>query len=348
MTGAAILGTGGGGSPVEGLQMLKRDLAEGRRLRIINLKELGEDALVVCPYFCGSIAPSANHARKNVVFEDPMKVAFERIQGYLGKKASATIATELGGLNTAVSLHVASMMDVPLIDGDYIGRAAPELIQSSANLFGIPLYPSVAVSDNGNVVLIERYADLAQYEEIVRSLSVAAGRFVAVADTPVSGAVAKRVMIEDTVSKCIEVGQAVREANAGGKDPIPELTRSLRGVLLFKGNVREFKWEDRGGFLFGEAIYEGTREWKGHELKIWIKNENIVAWRDEQIVATAPDLICVTDDRGHAITNTELKQGMEAVVFGARAPAKWLTSKGLELFGPRHFGFEFDYMPIVE
>lgn len=345
--GAAILGTGGGGNPEEGLSMLKEDFEGGRRLAIVGLDEVPDDALVVCPYFCGSIAPSKKK-RKPVVFKDPMAVAFERMEKHLGKKAFATVAVELGGMNTAIPLHVASMTGLPLLDGDYLGRAAPELLHSSANIFGVSLLPCVAVSESGDIVIIERYADLNEYEEMVRSLSVAAGGFVAVIDTPIDGSVAKKVVIKDTVFKCIEVGKTVKEANMTGQDPTAELVRCLNGVLLFKGLVKNYEWEDREGFLYGEATYEGVEKWKGHELKIWIKNENIIAWKDGKVVATAPDLICVVNEKGYAITNTELKEGMKAVVVGAKAPEVWFTPKGIELFGPKHFGFSFDYTPIRE
>ncbi len=345
IVGAAILGTGGGGDPEEGLNMLKRDLKEGRRLAIISLDEVPNDALIVCPYFCGSIAPS-ERKRKPVVFEDPMAVALEKMEKYMGKKVFATVAVELGGINTAIPLHVASLMNLPLLDGDYLGRSAPELLHSSANIFGVSLLPSVAVSEGGDIVIIEGYAGLDEYEDIVRSLSVVAGGFVAVIDTPIDGKVAKKIVIKDTVSKCIEVGKTVKEANETRRNPVTELVKCLNGVLLFKGLVKKYEWEDREGFLYGEATYEGAEKWKGHELKIWIKNENIIAWRDGEVIVTAPDLICVVNEKGYAITNAELKGEMKAVVIGAKAPEVWLTPKGIELFGPKHFGFDFDYTPI--
>ncbi len=343
--GAAILGTGGGGDPKKGLNMLREDLQKGRRLAIVSLEELPDDALVVCPYSCGSIAP-VERKRKAVVFEEPMTVAFERMEKHVGRKTFATVAVELGGMNTAIPLHIASMMNLPLLDGDYLGRSAPELLHSTANIFQVPLLPCVAVSEGGDIVIIERVADLGEYEDIVRSLAVVAGGSVAVVDTPIEGSIVKKVVIKDSISKCIKVGKTVKQANMAGKDPITELVRCLDGVLLFKGLVKKYGWEDRGGFLYGEATYTGIDKWKTHELKVWIKNENIIAWRDGEVVATAPDLICVVDEKGYAITNAELKKGMKAVVIGAKAPEVWLTPRGIELFGPRHFGFSFDYTPI--
>lgn len=345
ITGAAILGTGGGGDPKKGLNMLRKDLEKGRRLAIVSLGEVPDDALVVCPYFCGSIAP-VEREPKSVVFEEPMAVAFERMEKQVGRKAFATVAVELGGINTAIPLHIASLMNLPLLDGDYLGRSGPELLHSTANIFEVPLLPCVAVSEGGDIVIIERFANLNEYENMVRSLAVAAGGTMAVVDTPINGNVAKKVVIKDTISKCIEVGRTVKKANMAGRDPIAELVRCLDGVLLFKGVVEKYEWEDREGFLYGEATYKGIDEWKTRELKVWIKNENIIAWRNGEVVVTAPDLICVVDEKGYAVTNAELKKGMKAFVIGVKAPRVWLTPRGIELFGPRHFGFSFDYTPI--
>ncbi len=343
--GAAILGTGGGGNPSEGLNLLRRSLDQGRRLMIVDFEEVSDDDLIVCPYFCGSIAPSEKKHKRRV-FEEPAAVAFERMEKLLGKKAFATIAVELGGLNTAIPLHIASLMDLPLVDGDYVGRSAPELTHSTANIHGVTLLPCVAVSENGNIILIERCADLKDYERIARSLAVVSGGSVAIVDTPIHGSIAKKVAIRGSISKCIMVGKTVHDANKTGKDPISELVECLNGVLLFKGLVKRYIHEDREGFLYGKATYEGVEKWKRHQLKTWIKNENIIAWRDDEVIATSPDLICIVDEDGRAITNAELEEGTKAAVIGVNAPEVWTTPKGIELFGPKHFGFNFNYKPI--
>jgi DUF917 family protein len=57
ITGCAILGTGGGGSPKRGLELIQRDLRAGREFRLIGLEEVPDDALIASPYMCGSISP---------------------------------------------------------------------------------------------------------------------------------------------------------------------------------------------------------------------------------------------------------------------------------------------------
>lgn len=34
------------------------------------------------------------------------------------------------------------------------------------------------------------------------------------------------------------------------------------------------------------------------------------------------------------------------VIVGVPAAPPWRSEKGIELMGPRHFGFDFDYVPI--
>ena len=52
------------------------------------------------------------------------------------------------------------------------------------------------------------------------------------------------------------------------------------------------------------------------------------------------------DRKGYAITNDNLKPGLEASVVAAKAPEVWRSENGLKLFGPRHFGFNYDYAPV--
>jgi len=57
--GATILGTGGGGSPVEGFKMLKEVIDRGLEIRVVDVDELQEDSVIVSPYYVGTIAPTA-------------------------------------------------------------------------------------------------------------------------------------------------------------------------------------------------------------------------------------------------------------------------------------------------
>jgi DUF917 family protein len=345
VVGTTILGTGGGGSPETGRKTLRNDLGAGRDLRVVDLDEIPDDALIVSPYYVGSIAPGLK-ANKKVTTSDPFAVAVESIERHFKRKVAATVASELGGGNTAAALHVASQLSIPLVDGDLLGRAGPELHQSTVHIFGASMAPSAVVSETGNVVFIERYADIDDYEALARYVAVISGGHAAVVDSPLTKPTALRVVIRGTVSKSIAIGKAVREANRDGTDPVEATRRAVGGWLIFKGNVEKYEWKNEKGFLFSEVSLTGKDEWRGRTFRSWIKNEHIFAWVDTKPIVMPPDLIMFFDKSGYGVTNDTLKQGLEVSIIAAKAPDVWRTPKGLEYFGPRHFGFDYEYIPV--
>ena len=83
-------------------------------------------------------------------------------------------------------------------------------------------------------------------------------------------------------------------------------------------------------------------------LRIWYQNENIVAWLDDKIWITVPDLICLFDDNDQLpLLNPYGDAGTPVSVICLPAPSAWTSDRGLELFGPRFFGFDVDYQPFL-
>jgi DUF917 family protein len=347
IVGTTVLGTGGGGKPETGRETLLADLAAGRKLLVTKLDEIDDDALVVSPYFVGSIAPgSESKPSAKDAIPEPFNVGLASIERHFKRKVAATVATELGGGNTAVALHVASQLGIPMLDGDLLGRAGPELHQSTTHIFGASMAPSAVVSSTGNVVFIERYANIDDYEALARYVSVLAGGHAAVVDTPLTKPLASRVVIGGTISKSLAIGKAVEEADQQNRDPIEAVRKAADGWIVFKGTVQKYDWKNEKGFLFADATLVGKDEWRGHSFRSWIKNEHIFAWRDDKAIVMPPDLIIFLDSRGFGVTNDAVRTGLEVSVLAARAPEVWRSPKGLEFFGPKHFGFTDSYVPV--
>ena len=77
--------------------------------------------------------------------------------------------------------------------------------------------------------------------------------------------------------------------------------------------------------------------------------ENHIAWKDNKVVATSPDLISVIDDEsGEPIINPKIKPGGKVAVLVTKAKPIFRSKKGIEVLGPRHFGYDFDYIPIED
>ena len=351
VAGATILGVGGGGSPSEGLADLTRVLDQENHLVIASLDEFGEQDVIVSPYFVGSVAPSKKAVGKQATaVPDPIAAAVSLLESKLGKNVSGTVATEIGGGNTAACLAIAGKLNIPMVDGDLMGRAGPELHQSTTQIFNRSMAPSAIVSETGDRILVESYARIDDYEAIARYVSVVAGGHVAVVDSALTMSAARECVIQGTISKCIRIGRTRRTATEKGEDPVAAILNDLEGGrLLLKGKVAKYTWRDDKGFLFGEATVSGEAEWKGREFRSWIMNEHIMGWMNGKPSVMPPDLIMLLEpSSGSGITNDRLEEGMEVSVIGASAPKVWRKPSGLAVFGPRHFGFDYDYVPFEE
>ena len=353
--GGTVLGTGGGGSPDQGIQMLTAALEAGKPLPLVVPGEVPEDALVVMPAFVGSIAPGGKddryrEAMRSQILTDqsPLLLGLRLLEAHLGAKAFAALPVEIGGMNTAVAAVLGALAGIPFVDGDTIGRAKPELEMGSYTLRGLPLAPMALCDVWGNRALVIQTESSRSAEQIARALAVVGGGTVTVR-CPVRGRALRQMVIGGTVSKAIAIGGALRHARQRGADPVGAQIEAAGGTRLFEGVVGRLVWEDRGGFMWGEYWLRGTGPDQGHTLRVWLKNESEISWRDDRPFVMTPDLLCAVEaGTGQPFTNSQLREGLAMVVFGVPADPIWRTPEGLALTGPTHFGFDLPYRPMEE
>ncbi len=353
--GATVLGTGGGGSPDLGIQLLEAALDAGLTIRMIPAGDVPDDGITVMPAFVGSIAPGAKDDRyrramreKLLTPESPLLIGLRMLETHIGRRAFAALAVEIGGLNTAVAAILGALAGIPFVDGDTIGRAKPELEMGTYALRSIPLPPMALCDVWGNRALVVQTESFRSAEQIARALSVIGGGTVTVR-CPVSGRDLRGIVVAGTVSKAMAIGRRLREGQATGGEPVNAVIHAAGGTWLFQGRVSRLTWEDRAGFMWGDYWLEGTGRSEGHTLRIWLKNENEISWLDERPYVTTPDLLCAVEAKtGRPFTNSALREGLEMVVFGVPAAPVWRTPEGLALAGPKHFDFDLPYRPMEE
>ncbi|MCI4371483.1 MAG: DUF917 domain-containing protein, partial [Thermoplasmata archaeon] len=330
LVGAAFLGTGGGGSLKKGLENVERELKANRPIRLADLDELPQETWAATPYYCGSLAPSGKTAFKGgaAPYEDrECGLAVKTLEEHLGVKIGTTVATELGGGNTAAALAVAAQLGLPALDADGAGRSVPDLQHSTYFVAGIPIAPMGIANKYGDKAVIEHVADDFHAEALVRAMAVASGGHVGVADHPGKVGDLRKGLVERSITFSQKVGKAI---NAKRRDPIDAVLEATDGFLLFTGvAASDCKYEDKEGFTFGEMNLRGTDRDRGARYRIWFKNENIMAWRNGKVDVTAPDLVCLLDlDTRLPILNPWLKKGERVAAFGLVAPSIWRTPRG--------------------
>ncbi len=350
--GCAVLGTGGGGKLEHGFDLMKEDFEAGKTLKLASLDEIPDDEYITVPYGCGAPAATGAPLPPELAglpqVESPTVIAFRELEKELGRKFFAVSSTELGGMNTAEALHIACLLDIPLADGDPAGRSVPELSHSTFYMKGLRSDPMAVVTKFGEVMILREMVNDFRIESLVRAVSIVSGDDISVCDHPMTGKQYREAIIPGAISYAWKIGRLLRDAKEAGRDAASEIAAQMDGEVLFRGRVSAMPWELRDGFQFGDIYLDGIGDDQGDRYRITFKNENIASYRNERIDVTVPDLICMIDGEGNPMTTPDFAVGDEMNVLALPAPEMWKSQIGLEIFGPRHFGIDVDYVPFSE
>jgi len=353
--GCTFMGTGGGGDPKDGIDWLQTALDEGLALSFTPYEEIEDDAWTICPFLMGSIAPRTEEAKRRMhtlgLTKEPVKSvqveAVRLLESYTKVRIQAIVPIELGGSNTPGAVAAAARLRIPIVDGDYTGRAIPEIPQTTPYLNGLSLWPISSIDKHGNKVIIVESTGYEMAERIGKFLAAASFGLAGQAGFLFKGKDMKKTLIPKTLSRCLEIGRLIRTSREAGRNPVQETAKQLNGWLLFEGSVSNKEWEDKEGYYWGTHTISGTGRFAGQEFKIWFKNENHIAWLDGEPYVTSPDMLIVVDRKtGEPFANSAIAQGQHVAVIGLRAVEQFRSPKGMDILGPGHFGFDIEYKPI--
>lgn len=338
--GCAIVSTGGGGDVHTQIPSARLALSEHGPVPLITLDDLADDDLVVP--LSGIGAPTVSNEMPGSL--EQTKKLRDLIEQTMGRPITAIMASEIGGANGVAPVAWAAELGLPLLDADGMGRAFPRVEQVSMYVAGLPVN-YVALSDVvGNTAMISPVSG-PWSERLARALCVASGASALMADYILPAKDARGAVIENTVSLSIRIGEAV----AGATDPIAELERTLNARSLIHGKLIDVQRRTGEGFVRGTATIAGTGHDKGRLVQIEIQNENLIATEDGVVLATVPDLITVVDSAtGTAIQTEMLRYGQRINVLAWPCHPLWRTPRGLEVAGPRAFGYDIDFTPVEE
>jgi len=355
--GCAFFGTGGGGDPKRGFELLNEVLEQKKVIEWIDADEVPDDAEVISLFYMGSISPPepdrearlADLNLKKRIANELVK-AYREMEAYSGKSPAYVAAAEIGGVNTPAPIAAACELGLPIVNGDYgCGRANPEMTNSLVGVRNQPICPVVFCDYAGSVTVVKDAPSTKMTERIGKFISSASFGLVGSAGYMLSGRLMKEVLYRGTLTKALQLGRAIRKARESKTDPLQAALDYTSGWLLFKGSVIEKYWEDRDGYMYGYFILGGRDEFSTQKFKVWFKNENHISWLNDQPYVTSPDLItAVTLAEGEPLTNTDLEKGQTLAIIGVASGEPYRSSAGLAVMGPGHYGFDIDYTPIEQ
>jgi DUF917 family protein len=343
--GAGILGTGGGGSPYLSKIIVGQMLKDGYEVPVVSLADLSDDAFVASTGGVG--APTVGVER--MTEGEEMLRALRALERHTGHAATHMIAAEIGGGNAISPIKVAIQAGLPVVDGDGMGRAFPELQMDTYCIYGVPPTPSAISDVRGHIAIFDAIDDARDLERYVRQVTVQMGGGAGAAGPLMTGEDARRTAIPGTLTFAVQIGQTVLEARREHADPVAAVLDLADGVRLFSGKIVDVDRRFVSGFARGTLQLEGVAEDTGRSLGIEFQNENLVATDDEgAVLCSVPDLICIVDaETAEPITTEMLRYGLRVAVIGIPAPHLIATPEALEVVGPAAFGYpEVEYTPL--
>ena len=258
--GCTFYGTGGGGDYAMGVDALMKQLEKGHEIGWVDANDLDDGDWSCCPFLMGSIAPETPETKEERetiygLVGDPtydytqaMVGSVRALEEMQGKKVTALVPIELGGGNTGSCIATAAEMGIVTVDGDYTGRAIPEIQQTTPFILEKDLLPVTSFDMWGNTSCITGTVSWRLAERLGKMLAVAG--YGTSAQTgflfPVKDM--KSTLIHGTLTECYNVGKALRLAAEEGRDPAQAAIDTVGGQIVCRGKVTKKEWWDRIGY----------------------------------------------------------------------------------------------------
>ena len=343
--GAALLGTGGGGNPYVGMLRSRELVRKGAQVRVLPLDALPDDALIGEVGGIGAPVVGVEKIEEGAECYRAMRAVEETA----GCRMAALVCAEIGGANSMEPVITAAQAGLPVLDGDGMGRAFPEVQMTTFMIYGAKVSPSALADDKGNVVVLKNVQDMYWLERFARDTSVAMGAAAGMAIAPMRMDFVRRTAVPGTMTQALNIGRTVLDARKRRRNVVDEVIRSTGATLFFTGKITDIRRELRGGFARGEAKISGMGDWTGSEARIAIQNENLVLWVDGHPVIMVPDLIINLDlETGEPITTEVLRYGQRIATIGLPVHDLMKTPEAMAVVGPAAFGYpDLTFAPLA-
>ncbi|KAH8692115.1 hypothetical protein BGW36DRAFT_303736 [Talaromyces proteolyticus] len=372
-TGTGVLGTGGGGSSyLEYLQCLHclRSPESKGRMRVVAPEYMKDTDVCVFGSWYG--APSVTSERLPTGSEIMTAIDYS-VQLSKHSHFEAVIADEIGGGNGMSTFPTSSFYDIPVIDGDLMGRAYPTMEHGIPYVYGHPITPCVIADSRNNVGVVMSAESNNRVEGMLRSQCVNLGIKAAVAAVPLTCDIIKEYCIPNTVSQTWYIGRAIHQARRSKTNIVKSIFDISPGRLLFSGKIIDVKRDVSRGYTMGHCtiepltgdemedfneIHSTKEENEKRCIVLPFQNEflyaayveNLISADDSSkhdVICSVPDLISVLGADGEALGTQELRYGLKVDVIAMAAHPLWTADeRGLRVGGPEGFGLDMEFKSL--
>jgi DUF917 family protein len=262
-----------------------------------------------------------------------LAAAVMAVAAQVGGDIAAIGVLELGGVNSLTALLTASHLDLPVIDGDLMGRAFPSINNSTMAVAGQAAAPIALVSPAGDIVVIKKCSNR-MADKLVVSCSAAMGGAASMALYPTTARVLETTGVRRSLSSCIALGEAFLSGSPGDMDV---LAARLGGELLFTGQVAEIR--PRLNHEPGSVTLVSPG---GSTARVDQLEEFLAVTVDGVTLATTPDVIVAVEPvKRTALRTDQVRLSQTLAMLALPALHRWPPG-AQSAVGPIAFGLELD------
>lgn len=315
VTGATLLGCGGGGDPRPYFHVLNGCLGpDGVQ---IYSPDRFQESLIVPIGFVGATTAEL----EKLPGGDELPGAVNALLRWCGKSVDAVMSIEGGGVNGLSGLIASLQAGLPYVDADLMGRAMPRLDQFSWSALNRRITPCALCEPGGRIVVFD-HVDAAALERQVRALLSASGGWAALALCPAPAAGLASSAILGSTRLALALGrrhESLPEAAARAT------VESVMGaVVIGAGLVHGIDRTSGPAMRSSLSIID---EENGDVIRIEGASEYLLALVNGKAMAATPDLICVLDRRTcQPLSVGQVRTGTEVLVITMRGPEWWYSS----------------------
>lgn len=346
--GAAIYGSGGGGSPYYILQVAKSLISQNKKIRVIALEDIKPTELIYQYAFFGAPTCITEKLTNNTELETSSKL-IKMISNISHPGHSQVIMTiEIGGLNSISPLCYAAECGLPVVDGDLMGRAYPSINYTTTAINDKQVSPITLSDDNYNSFTIynDQVNDNRSFEKSFRNIVEGMSLVAGICHKPLDKDLFKYV-VQNSLTNVWNLGRELIKAKVLKSRSYHSIFKEHGGEFLFEGKITMVNRNEINGYNEGALTISGFGEFSNQEVKVIFRNENLLAEHTDnktgqkKIIGLVPDIISLLDvDNFQAILCEQLKFGQKAFLIRLPAPTLLATREKIHLTGWKSFGME--------
>jgi DUF917 family protein len=277
---------------------------------------------------------------------DEFVSAIRQIERLQGVRFGAVYPLAAATVSALVPVVAAAQLGVPLLDADGMGRAFALIHHTAMHLAGISPTPLVACGPTGDSVLVEALT-APRVDRLLRASVDTLGGWAALASYPTTVGALRRAALPGTVSRIANVGRVLLQPS----DPDLLISRlaAITGCRrLGRGRISELEQLSRpsdGGIpAHPSSVVIDETEGLRRQLRIELRSEIVAVFANGELIAGAPDLLCLVDTaRGALATLDNLERGDLVDVLVTPGDAVWYSNEGMAMVGLGFHGIPLDH-----